>query len=416
MDKFIKLLLETENTVILPGFGAVVVENENTGKLMFNEYLSYNDGKLAKIILDNSNMSEQEVQNYIAKHVREIQITLDKGEAYAIFELGEFSKDKEGKVEFNGNKNSGSTTESTSKVAVPPVNDHKQEKTTKKSEEVKQEKSEVEEAKKEEKPKPISSKESTTSEIEKETAPKAKDKKDKADKVDKEKKENKYTPSLTEEKTDKSTAKTPTEINKEKAEVKEKKKKSPIKYVLLVLIILIGGAAIFIGLNYNEVKVYMGWDKFEEVEEVAQIQEDLQEEEPKNEDIQNDIINDSIASDGIESDTTSSSEEENNEAVVENTETAVEEVVQPKEEVATPLPSSNTGEYHLIAGTFSEKSNAEKFVEELKSSGLPAKMIGPYNNMHYVSASSFNSAESANKKAPELRQKGISVWTYKQPY
>jgi len=418
MDKFIKLLLETENTVILPGFGAVVIENENTGKLMFNEYLSYNDGKLAQIILDNSNMSEQEVQNYIAKHVREIQITLDKGDAYAIFELGEFSKDKEGKIEFNGNKNTGGAAESPSKDVKAPINDSKEEKQEPENQtkpENRKEKEEQKEKKAAEKPVENKTKETATVNSGKDS----KTDTSTAASESEPKKENKYTPPIKEEKvvTDK-TANTKSEHKKETTVITEKKKKSTLKYVLLILVIVIGAAATFIGIKYDEVKAYMGWDQFEEVEDLAQIQEDLKVEEPVEEETDPMSSEEGEEMEVEEIDTTITNGEDNSE-VEENpqsTDVAVEEEVQPQEEEATPLPSSNNGEYHLIAGTFSEKANAEKFVAELKDSGLPAQMIGPYNNMHYVSASSFNSAETANQKAPELRQKGISVWTYKQPY
>ena len=103
MDKYLKQLLELHAKVILPSFGAIVVENEESGNLMFNEYLSYNDGKLDDLIVSESNMELQEAQNMIAKYIRDIQVQIDKGESYDIFELGRFFKNQDGDIEFEGN-------------------------------------------------------------------------------------------------------------------------------------------------------------------------------------------------------------------------------------------------------------------------------------------------------------------------
>src|SRR5690554_4290957 len=103
MDKYIKQLLELYSKIILPQFGAIVVENEETGELMFNEYLSYDDGKLSELIEKESNMDLQEAQNMVAKFVRDLQLQLDKGETYSIFQLGEFSKNKDDEFTFKGN-------------------------------------------------------------------------------------------------------------------------------------------------------------------------------------------------------------------------------------------------------------------------------------------------------------------------
>src|SRR5690554_4929192 len=105
MDKYIKQLLLLHSKIILPQFGAIVIANEETGELMFNEYLSYDDGKLSALLVEESNMDLQEAQNKIAKFVRELKAEIDKGETYAIYQLGEFFKNKDGAIVFEGNTN-----------------------------------------------------------------------------------------------------------------------------------------------------------------------------------------------------------------------------------------------------------------------------------------------------------------------
>ena len=50
MDQYIKQLLLLHSKIILPQFGAIFIANEETGDLSFNEYLSYDDGKLSKLL------------------------------------------------------------------------------------------------------------------------------------------------------------------------------------------------------------------------------------------------------------------------------------------------------------------------------------------------------------------------------
>src|SRR5690554_2676600 len=123
MDKYIKQLLEVYSKIILPQFGAIVIEDEETGELMFNEYLTYDDGKLSELIEKESNMDIQEAKNLVAKFVRELQAQLDKGETYAIFQLGEFSKSKDGEVIFNGNLKTGALENKV--TPTPPISEQK---------------------------------------------------------------------------------------------------------------------------------------------------------------------------------------------------------------------------------------------------------------------------------------------------
>ena len=408
MDKFLKLLLETENTVIIPSFGAIVVENENSGKLMFNEYLTYNDGKLNQIILDNSTMNEQEAQNYIAKYVREVGITLDKGETYDIYELGSFSKDEDGKVEFTGNKHEFSPKNDT-EASLEEPKPAAEEKT--KDLEVNEPIEQVEElesnisneATKEEE---VSSKDVTNEVDAEENEP--------AESV----KENTYIPPIDPSSNNEDNLLVENREDEKVAETTVppvKTKSSKLKYLILILLLVVGAGATFIGLNYDEVKSYMGWDKFDEANEVAQMndasnemdkEEVLTDEEPiesASDEVNGVLDEDQLTEEKIQED-----------EIVEDA-PAVEETPSNPEPTSVKA-TATSGDFHLIAGTFSERANAEKLVLELQDKGLSAKIIGPFNNMHYVSAASFDSHESATTAAPGIRDQGISVWTYKQPF
>lgn len=400
MDKFIKMLLETETTVILPDFGAIVVENEDTGSLTFNEYIKYNDGKLDEIIVENSNMDLQEAQNYIAKNIREIQQEIDKGNEYSIFELGSFKKDKDGSILFDGNinfkgaKKADKQKDSSDAVQGPSPSPSKKDKEDTKKVEKSENKKEKEAKKTDKTDKkvedPKKSKAKEASKKETESSNKKEDKKAKA----------------TSKKAEKL-------VKKEKTKKDKPPKKKKKTAVIIILILVLGAfatAGILIATNYDEFKEMMGWDKFEKVKTAEEVldedQDEIEELDPEEKNHPDNESDDEELN------------EEDSEEIDEETEPEIE--VEEPEVVEEPKPASveptgESGKFYLIAGTFSSKSNAEGLVEELKSKGHNAEIIGFLNNMHYVSVSSFNSRQDAVNKVNSVQNDAPGAWVYKKP-
>lgn len=100
MDKYLLQILLDVNTIIIPGLGALTVTNAKTREMMFMSYLKYDDGKLSGYISEKEGMSENDAKNLIAKYVREIRAKLDQGHTYDMFKFGRFVKDKDGDVDF----------------------------------------------------------------------------------------------------------------------------------------------------------------------------------------------------------------------------------------------------------------------------------------------------------------------------
>lgn len=71
-----------------------------------------------------------------------------------------------------------------------------------------------------------------------------------------------------------------------------------------------------------------------------------------------------------------------------------------------------TGSYHIIAGAFSVPENAAKLVEQLKSEGYNATVIGQNRRkLHMVSIGSFSDRTTAGMRMSELHRKGFpSAW------
>ena len=100
MNKYLIEILKLQNSVILPGLGALMIPSQKTGKVFFNQHLKFNDGSLARYLAEKEGVELQEAQNKVAKFVREIEAQIGKGEAYDMFEFGKFFKDETGDVKF----------------------------------------------------------------------------------------------------------------------------------------------------------------------------------------------------------------------------------------------------------------------------------------------------------------------------
>jgi hypothetical protein len=92
----------------------------------------------------------------------------------------------------------------------------------------------------------------------------------------------------------------------------------------------------------------------------------------------------------------------------------LEKPVQEQIEEAQVTPKvtlqASSGNYHLIAGCFGNKDNADKLVAELQSKGLGARIIDERNGLHRVAAVSVSSSEEASQTGKQLAQQGIETW------
>ncbi|MBN8702303.1 MAG: SPOR domain-containing protein [Bacteroidetes bacterium] len=75
--------------------------------------------------------------------------------------------------------------------------------------------------------------------------------------------------------------------------------------------------------------------------------------------------------------------------------------------------SSVSGNYHVIAGCFKVLENAQKFVSQLSSKNLDAKIIGQNaDGLHMVSIGDFSSKENAFAQISSARQLNQDVWLW----
>jgi nucleoid DNA-binding protein len=365
MDQYIQELLLLHSKIILPKFGAIVIANEETGELSFNEYLSYDDGKLSNKLKSESNMDLQEAQNTVAKFVRELKLQLNKGETYSIFQLGEFSKDKDGSFIFEGNIKAGGKAESdnsskptpTPTVVVPPK---KVERETP--------------VKKEEPKEPVKKVVVVADSTPKEKAT-----------DNSEVKKNVYI----EKNTDVKPTPIPTPKNEPQTIIVEKKRrKGFLFWFLLFLVLLIITGTTLVIMNQDKVEEYMGWTMFDK----NKSDKDALKEKPVEvkEKVETAIV----------------PEEE----ITPDEETVM--VEEPVKENITPVTPS-TGQHHIVVGCFGEKKYADKMVSDFKQKGFDSKIISQLGGLYFVAAQSYPTFQAANSDLSRVRQEVQGAWLYK---
>ncbi|MDX1445597.1 SPOR domain-containing protein [Lishizhenia sp.] len=416
MNKYLQLLLQLESTVIIPDFGAIIIANEKTGDLLFNEYLKFNDGKLVNFIVENSNMDEQEALNFISKYVREINAQLDKGESYDMFQFGSFTKNKDGKIVFV----SWDKIKNVGVAAVQSIVEEEEEAQANEETEATEDNKDEEAQDVAEVPTPTAQdipqpEETGRAEIEEETTaqeetPKKVNTYIPPSPLEEEQKEEEEDQ---EKKVEAPVQEKPQGIKvataKKVVVVPPKKEKKKNRLGLIIILILIIGAGTFAALQLENIKSYFNNNQTEvaTTEDPTTVKEDT----PKFEE-EEDIADttEAAASNMAVMDSLSANTEEellaevneSEESTIDDTEEEIIEEATVEEVVSTP--EQNTGAYKMICGNFSELANAEKQVAELKAKGYNAEIIGIFGGLHRVSMNSYNSFQEAVDALPAAKE------------
>jgi len=198
----------------------------------------------------------------------------------------------------------------------------------------------------------------------------------------------------------------------------KRRARSPIFWLFMLFILLISAAATYTSLNYEQVKGWLGMnDVAENTEEENANKQKPKDEKPKDHDTDfkhRDLVEDT---------------ENESTDTIENTAIATVEVEPEPEPEPAPAPkpqpepkpkpqpnptASATGNFHLIAGSFKDESNADKFLSELKNKGINSSKLGPVNGLFMVSCGSWNTSRDASSNIADMKEKtGMAVWVLK---
>lgn len=368
---YFKEIFETNKTVIIPGLGAFTKSNEI---ITFNPYLKFNDGFLAGFIAKKQGISIEAAGNLISENVEKINQALSaKGEAM-VLGLGIIKKSGEGKFDFIKNESAGND------VLPPPVVEKQEPKV--KVNPVVEPNEEI---------KPVLTPPVENKKPEEKTIP------------SEEKKVNISVPELknVDPAVQKNQAKEKIKPIKEKKEKKPReKKKGKIPYVLISIILILGGAGVFTVLKWDMVKGWIGLDK----KETSAIEKPIEKEEKTIATDTLTTINDTTT---VVEDTVVNSSEAITETPVETEKTEPVKIVE--EVKSTPVV---TGNFHVIVGCFSVKQNADNMVNKLNSEGHQGVNLGLRGNFYMVSAGSFSTNEEAKSKLEAIKATYAKAYLY----
>jgi cell division septation protein DedD len=410
MDNFIYELLTNNKSVILPEFGSLSYIDEAKGTVMFNPYIKFNDGKLEKFLCEKHGLDKQDAVNRIAKFVKDLELKVNTGEPYSIFQVGRFVKTTHGDIDFE----SWGTYES---VSAPPAADIQSkpedikeitEKEEPQQESTLQEKEVTETIS--EKILPVTEteklvkKEVITEEEVESIKPVYEKPADRTLSSEETKQtQNKFVPSQTEtihenlisegEKSNKSTYELTD--NEPKQPAKLSKKRGVGIYVLAIVLLIIGGTVTYVGFNLDQVKQWIG------------LTSGAQEEEQN-------VVNSDENKESVDSNEDKENLTPANEDLVEEVESSETPASVPSPSPQPVSPPVSEGNFHIIVGSFGNPDNANNLANSLKSKGYPSQVIGPVNDMHMVSFGAYPSREAAQAQLGKATEETGGGWIMKR--
>jgi len=380
MDKYLLEILKLVNTIIIPGLGALTITNKETEEIMFMSYLKHDDGKLAKYIAEKEGWELNDAKNLISKYVRELITQLDKGEDYVMYQFGTFSKTQDD-IEFsNWNKSTSSSIDEKKEITTPvktaiekPANKNveKVNEPIKVAKVVKLEKSaKVKEVKEKEvlKSIPIAEKQ----------------------------------PTILEKEAKEKTLKKLADLKKGSEAPEKKMKKGTGFWVGITLLVLLITSGTYFAINYDTLK-----------ENIPFLTENTTAENETNND--QEMVEDESKSQSYNEDNNTIESSENIQSTESDdnlTEFITEEVKAEDSKVAEPIVDTSELPYQIIAGSFSNESNAKRLVEKLNALGYLAiiKMKGA---SAVVSAKSFATQSEAYKALEVIKGDVPGGWVTK---
>ncbi len=386
---YIKELLATNNRVIIPQFGAFLVRATSKHKdskdlskkiddIYFSPFLKFNDELLVNHIVKKENITQEEANTKIKDFVNDINKSLEAGKSYAIEGMGDFSMDKQGKIQFV--VASGAKAETTEKKEEPKPKAAAKTSAAKAKETAKKEPEKKPAVKKTTPPK----KEEKT-ETKKEEPQKVKAEQAKATTV-KEK-------AATAAKTEKSSE--PLKPKEGYAPKRLEEKDGLNKGLIITIAISVPLAVIFILaiLNFDVVKDFFskneGKVKTEQIAKKKPAKEDAAKVKKEDEKRQKE--------------TTSPDKKETQTA----NKTTTKQKAQAKKTTAKPAGKK----YYIIAGSFQNEKYADAFMEDLKKQGYKPEKLPIHNGMYRVSYNSFPDKRKAQAELNFItKEKGKKAW------
>jgi nucleoid DNA-binding protein len=100
MEQYILDLIRENNRVIIPNFGAFIVAHEKGVTILFNNFLTFNDGLLIDYVKEKDGVDTLEATDRVSHFVARINDTLETTGEFELKGLGKFTRDTTGILRF----------------------------------------------------------------------------------------------------------------------------------------------------------------------------------------------------------------------------------------------------------------------------------------------------------------------------
>ena len=101
LSKYIKELIPNNSRIIIPDFGAFMIQDTPKGKVIsFNDFLKFNDSILLNRIITAEKVDSAKGKEEIKAYIAEIEAAFKAGEKFAVDGVGYLSKDSQNNINF----------------------------------------------------------------------------------------------------------------------------------------------------------------------------------------------------------------------------------------------------------------------------------------------------------------------------
>jgi nucleoid DNA-binding protein len=378
MNKLILNLLKENGRLIIPDFGALIVKQKAPFKVIFNEFLQYNDGALIAALSDQEKISQEEAAAKIKQLTAEFNKKLNAGEQIKLPKIGLLSKSQTGKITLSDPpENEIKKTEKENEGTNIPE-ENPEEKVKNDIEFEIQEEPEKEETKETEQQEPIK-KEPIK---EPETRLAQPEKKITTQEPVKKQTEQSKTPPVPKSGPTKTT--TPDPQGRQTPPITEYYNNEPQRnwtsIILWIVVIIVVNGAIF-GFFFfgDEIKTFLGKNKSEMVSDDEKLSD--------NELI--DIVDSTL---------------EESPTVQADTELLIEDQQEENTEAPTEAPIFSGTKYYVVAGVFRDETNADNLAVKLRKEGYNAEKFGKIGQMYAVSYDVFPTKKEADSYMMKIKR------------
>jgi nucleoid DNA-binding protein len=368
MIQYLLQILENNNRVIIPEFGAFIIKHREPLTIVFNEFLQYNDGQLIDAIAKQEKIDRESAKEKLDEFVKSINDTLNKGKEFSLGQLGILTKNTAGRISL---EESGTTDQPKVKKETKEVH-LETEKETKKEEPT----STVKEAKPHTEKEPV----------------KTESRKDPGSSFTKPEKSNLRSPlyqskqSGHEEPSHARTSKNhivkEPERNYQK-EIPETKSRRINVIAWIVVILIVNGIIIAYFLTSERLDKY--FLKEEAKSETATAEKSA---------VKKPVVEKVV--------TPAKTQVKTQQQVMAEIEDSVKKAV--KEQMPAKAAAISGKRYYIVAGVFSNEQNAIKMVKQLKQKGYNAENFGKIGTMFAVSYDVYSSKEEADKSLSKIKK------------